>query len=105
MPTRGENDRLKNALADTGALRSAFATRFPGIDMLALPADWFNPALSSEQTAKSLFNAMNYASSMYRDFYMYRQLASAALVPNARICRGWARPCSIAGASIDVRAR
>jgi hypothetical protein len=76
---------LQNALPDTAALRSAFTRTFPGIDLLALPPDWFAPVQSSEKTAKSLFNAINYASSMFRDTYMYRQLASSALVPDARV--------------------
>jgi hypothetical protein len=76
---------LQDALPDTAALRSAFARTFPGIDPLALPPDWFNPVQSSEQTAKKLFNDINYASSMFRDAFMYRQLASAALDPAARI--------------------
>ena len=59
--------------------------KFPTFDMLAVPPDWFNPAQSSEQTAKKLFNDISYASSMLRDAYMYRQLASAALDPAARI--------------------
>jgi hypothetical protein len=76
---------LQNALPDTAALRSAFTAKFPGVDMMALPPDWFNPTLSSARTAKSLFNSINYASSMFRDVYMYRQLAAAALTPGARV--------------------
>ena len=76
---------LENALADTTEFRAAFARKYPGIDALALPADWFNPALLSADVPKRLFNAINYASSMFRDVYMYRQLASAMLDPNARV--------------------
>ncbi len=76
---------LGNVLPDTAALRSAFTTKYPGIDMMTLPPDWFDPVLLPQRTPKSLFNAINYASSMFRDVYMYRLLASAALAPDARI--------------------
>jgi len=76
---------LQTALPDTAALRSAFNGKFPGVDMLAVPPDWFDPVELSEQTAKKLFNDINYASSMFRDAYMYRLLASSALDPDARI--------------------
>ncbi len=76
---------LGNVLPDTAALRAAFASKYPGIDMLAVPPDWFNPQLLSEPVPKRLFNAINYASSMFRDVYMYRQLAAALLLPNERI--------------------
>lgn len=76
---------LENALPDTAALRSAFAARFRGIDMLALPPDWFDPALLSDDVPKRLFNAINYESSMYRDIHMYRLLATAALDSTAKI--------------------
>src|SRR6185503_19076554 len=48
--TRG----LENALADTSAFLSAFARKYSGFDPLALPADWFNPALSSGDAPKRL---------------------------------------------------
>jgi hypothetical protein len=76
---------LENALPDTMAFRAAFVRKYPGVDPLALPADWFNPELLSSDAPKRLFNAINYASSMFRDVYMYRQLASAMLDPTARI--------------------
>jgi hypothetical protein len=76
---------LEQALPDTAAFRAAFARKYPGGDPLALPADWFNPQLLSSDAPKRLFNAINYASSMFRDVYMYRQLALAMLEPTARV--------------------
>jgi len=76
---------LQSALPDTAALRSSFAQRFPGIDMMALPPDWFDPARLSDDVPKRLFNGINYESSMFRDVYIYRLLASTALDSSARI--------------------
>ncbi len=76
---------LESVLTDTSALRATFARRFPGIDMMTLPPDWFDPKLLSDDTPKRLFNAINYESSMFRDAYMYRLLASAARDSSARI--------------------
>jgi hypothetical protein len=76
---------LTSALEDTAAFRSEFARKFPGVDPLAVPANWFDPVRSSDSSAKRLFNSINYASSMFRDVYMYRELAAAMLDPDARI--------------------
>ena len=76
---------LQSVFADTAALRSTFARRFLGIDMMALPPDWFDPALVSEDVPKRLFNAINYESSMFRDLSMYRLLATTALDSTTRI--------------------
>ena len=81
----GRMKGLENALPDTVAFRAAFARKYPGVDPLALPADWFNPELLSSDAPKRLFNAINYASSMFRDAYMYRQVATAMLDPKARV--------------------
>jgi hypothetical protein len=77
--------RLAGVLPDTEALRAAFAREFPGVDPMALSADWFDPRRTSVETGSRFFNDVNQASSMFRDVYMYRLIAQAAQTPGARI--------------------
>lgn len=77
--------KLAGVLPDTGALRAAFAPLFPGLDPIAVPDRWIDPMHTSAETGSLFFNEVNRASSMFRDEYMYDQLAAALQVPGARI--------------------
>lgn len=76
---------LAGVLADTGALRRAFANEFPTLDPLSVPDGWFDPNHTSAETGSRFFNDVNRMSSMFRDEYMYSQLAAALQVPGARV--------------------
>jgi hypothetical protein len=77
--------QLAGALPDTAALRAAFARSFPDIDPIFAPDRWFDPNHTSAETGSVFFNDVNRASSMFRDQYMYEQLAGALQVPGARV--------------------
>jgi hypothetical protein len=77
--------KLAAILPDTNALRATFATLFPAIDPLALPERWIDPMHTSAETGSLFFNDVNRASSMFRDEYMYDQLAAALQVPGAKV--------------------
>jgi hypothetical protein len=76
---------LAGVLSDTSALRAAFGAVFPTTDPLAVPDRWFDPNHSSAETGSKFFNDVNRASSMFRDEYMYDQLAAALQVPGVRV--------------------
>lgn len=76
---------LAVALPDTGTLRRAFRAIFPALDPLAVPDGWFDPNHTSAETGSRFFNDVNRVSSMFRDEYMYDQLAAALQVPGARV--------------------
>jgi hypothetical protein len=77
--------KLAGTLSDTVALREAFARLFPTMDPLAVPDRWFDPERTSAETGSLFFNDVNRASSMFRDEYMYDQLAAALQVSGARV--------------------
>jgi hypothetical protein len=77
--------KLAGVLPDTGALRAAFGAIFPTMDPLAVPDRWFDPNHTSAEIGSKFFNDVNRASSMFRDEYMYDQLAAALQVPGARV--------------------
>lgn len=83
--THKRASQLAVALPDTGALRAAFARLFPNVDPIAAPDRWFDPNHTSAETGSVFFNDVNRASSMFRDQYMYEQLAVALQVPGARV--------------------
>jgi hypothetical protein len=76
---------LAGVLPDTSALRAAFGAVFPAMDPLAVPDRWFDPNHTSAETGSKFFNDVNRASSMFRDEYMYDQLAAALQVRGARV--------------------
>jgi hypothetical protein len=76
---------LAGVLPDTSALRAAFGAVFPAIDPLAVPDRWFDPNHTSAETGSKFFNDVNRASSMFRDEYMYDQLAAALQAPRAKV--------------------
>jgi hypothetical protein len=78
------NRRLRDVLPDTSALRASFARVIPDMDPTQVPDTWFDRLRTSAQTGNKFFNDVNRASSMFRDVYMFRQLAGAA-TPGARI--------------------
>jgi hypothetical protein len=77
--------KLAGILPDTSALRAAFARLFPTMDPLAVPDRWIDPQHTSGETGSLFFNDVNRASSMFRDEYMYDQLAAALQVSGARV--------------------
>lgn len=77
--------QLATALPDTTALRAAFARIFPNLDPLFVPDRWFDPEHTSAETGSVFFNEVNRASSLFRDDYMFDQLATALQVPGARV--------------------
>ncbi len=70
---------------DLAALRAAYSRWFPGMSPTGAPAQWFNPLRTSAETGSRFFNDVNRASSMFRDTYMYRLIATAGQTPQARI--------------------
>lgn len=78
------NTHLRDVLPDTSALRARFARLVPDMDVTQVPDGWFDPLRTSAQTGSRFFNDVNRASSMFREVYMFRQLAGAA-IPGARI--------------------
>jgi hypothetical protein len=78
------NRRLRDVLPDTSALRASFARVISDMDPTQVPDTWFDRLRTSAQTGNKFFNDVNRASSMFRDVYMFRQLAGAA-TPGARI--------------------
>jgi hypothetical protein len=77
--------QLAGALPDTTALRTAFARTFSDVDPIFAPDRWFDPNHTSAETGSVFFNDVNRASSMFRDEYMYEQLAAALQVSGARV--------------------
>ena len=77
--------QLAGALPDTTALRAAFPRTLPDVDPIFAPDRWFDPNHTSAETGSVFFNDVNRASSMFRDEYMYEQLAAALQVPGARV--------------------
>lgn len=77
--------QLRDVLADTSALRAALATWVPGESPQHAPTSWFDPRRTSAETGSRFFNDVNRVDSMFRDVYMYRQLAAAAQDSSARI--------------------
>lgn len=55
------------------------------MDPLAVPDRWIDPQHTSAETGSLFFNDVNRASSMFRDEYMYDQLAAALQGSGARV--------------------
>ena len=85
VDTHRRAPRLASALPDTTALRAAFARVFPNLDPLFVPDRWFDPEHTSAETGSVFFNEVNRASSLFRDEYMFEQLAAALHLPGARV--------------------
>lgn len=77
--------QLANVFSDTSALRASFRRTFPTVDPILAPDRWFDPNHTSAETGSVFFNDVNRASSLFRDEYMYDQLAAALLVTGARV--------------------
>jgi hypothetical protein len=75
---------LATTLRDITAFRAAYQRWFPGTDPALASARWFDPTRTSADTGSKFFNDVNRASSLFRDFYMYRLLVRAWR-PNVRI--------------------
>jgi hypothetical protein len=55
------------------------------MDPLAVPDRWLDPERTSAERGSLFFNDVNRASSMFRDEFMYDQLAAALQVSGARV--------------------
>ncbi len=83
--TRKRAPQLADVLPDTSALRAAFGRVFPRMDPILVPDQWFDPNHTSAETGSVFFNDVNRASSLFRDEYMYDQLAAALQASGARV--------------------
>jgi hypothetical protein len=84
LAREGALPQFLDILPDARALHAAFSRWFPGMELTAASATWFDPLRTSQETGSKFFNDVNRASSAFRDTHMYRVLTQA-WKPGARI--------------------